>query len=107
VHFRVHECTVTYRCVCLLTRLMCMGTGSGKTFTMMGTNGSRDHEGLYVQASRDIFANIGRPEYAHLIVVVSFFEIYGGKLFDLLNGRQKLVAREDGQQKCQVGVPMT
>ncbi len=73
----------------------------------MGTNGSRDHEGLYVQASRDIFANIGRPEYAHLIVVVSFFEIYGGKLFDLLNGRQKLVAREDGQQKCQVGVPMT
>ncbi len=33
---------------------------------------------------------------------VSFFEIYGGKLFDLLNGRQKLVAREDANQKCQV-----
>ena len=26
---------------------------------------------------------------------VSFFEIYGGKLFDLLNGRKKLVSRED------------
>ena len=77
-------------------------TGSGKTFTMMGpgTNASYEHQGLYVQASRDIFALLARPEFAHLNLIVSFFEIYGGKLFDLLNGRQKLVAREDANQQC-------
>jgi hypothetical protein len=79
-------------------------TGSGKTFTMMGpgTNAPYEHQGLYLQAARDIFALIARPEFSHLTVIVSFFEIYGGKLFDLLNGRQKLVAREDGNQQCNV-----
>ncbi|KAL5975884.1 hypothetical protein ACLOJK_020212 [Asimina triloba] len=34
-----------------------------------------------------------------------FFEIYGGKLFDLLNDRRKLTMREDGkQQVCIVGL---
>ncbi|KAJ6415931.1 hypothetical protein OIU84_004676 [Salix udensis] len=36
---------------------------------------------------------------------VSFFEIYGGKLFDLLSDRKKLCMREDGkQQVCIVGL---
>jgi hypothetical protein len=35
-------------------------------------------------------------------VVVSFFEIYGGKLFDLLNGRAALTALEDGSQNVVV-----
>ncbi|KAA8523111.1 hypothetical protein F0562_009534 [Nyssa sinensis] len=36
---------------------------------------------------------------------VSFFEIYGGKVFDLLNDRRKLCMREDGkQQVCIVGL---
>ncbi|KAJ6799321.1 kinesin-like protein KIN-13B [Iris pallida] len=36
---------------------------------------------------------------------VSFFEIYGGKLFDLLSDRRKLCMREDGkQQVCIVGL---
>ncbi|KAE8727953.1 Kinesin-13A [Hibiscus syriacus] len=36
---------------------------------------------------------------------VSFFEIYGGKVFDLLNDRKKLCMREDGkQQVCIVGL---
>ncbi|KAK8955381.1 Diatom spindle kinesin 1 [Platanthera guangdongensis] len=35
----------------------------------------------------------------------SFFEIYGGKLYDLLNDRRKLCMREDGkQQVCIVGL---
>lgn len=29
-------------------------------------------------------------------VWASYYEIYGGKLFDLLNNRKKLVCREDG-----------
>jgi hypothetical protein len=36
---------------------------------------------------------------------VSCFEIYGGKLFDLLNARQALVMREDGRGRvCIVGL---
>ncbi|KAK8969899.1 Diatom spindle kinesin 1 [Platanthera guangdongensis] len=36
---------------------------------------------------------------------VSFFEIYGGKVFDLLSDRRKLCMREDGkQQVCIVGL---
>ena len=36
---------------------------------------------------------------------VSCFEIYGGKLFDLLNSRQQLVMREDGKGRvCIVGL---
>jgi kinesin family protein 2/24 len=37
-----------------------------------------------------------------LCVFISFFEIYGGKLFDLLNGRKRLVAREDANGKVNV-----
>ncbi|KAL9232078.1 hypothetical protein vseg_007224 [Gypsophila vaccaria] len=72
-------------------------TGSGKTYTM---------KPLPLTASRDIlrlmhhtYRNQGFQLY------VSFFEIYGGKLFDLLNERKKLCIREDGkQQVCIVGL---
>jgi len=33
---------------------------------------------------------------------VSFFEIYGGKLYDLLNDRNKLVNREDGSANVHI-----
>jgi len=72
-------------------------TGSGKTYTMRP---------LPLKASQDIlrlmhhtYRNQGFQLY------VSFFEIYGGKLFDLLNDRSKLCMREDGKQKvCIVGL---
>ena len=36
---------------------------------------------------------------------MSCFEIYGGKLYDLLNARQPLVMREDGKGRvCIVGL---
>ena len=79
-------------------------TGSGKTFTMMGPGSDApfEHQGLYIQAARDIFATLAKTEHKSLCVCISFFEIYGGKLFDLLNQRNKLVAREDANQKCNV-----
>lgn len=77
-------------------------TGSGKTFTMMGKESS---PGLYLLAAYDIFTLLQKQEYANLSIWVSFYEIYCGKLFDLLNGRNQLTAREDAKQNiCIVGL---
>ncbi len=66
-------------------------TGSGKTYTM---------QPLPVRAAADILALLERePSYADDGLYVSCFEIYGGKLYDLLNGRKKLDMREDGKKR--------
>ncbi|CAG8786720.1 15870_t:CDS:2 [Cetraspora pellucida] len=67
--------------------------GSGKTYTMLD-----DKQGLYVLAARDIFDLLQRPEYSHLASYIGFYEIYQGQLYDLLNQRKKLFAREDGKK---------
>ncbi|RKP11857.1 P-loop containing nucleoside triphosphate hydrolase protein, partial [Piptocephalis cylindrospora] len=72
-------------------------TGSGKTHTMLDIR-----SGLYILAAQDIFYLLGQPDFAHLTAHVSFFEIYQGQLYDLLNNRKKLFAREDGKQKVQI-----
>ena len=69
-------------------------TGSGKTFTMMGTSDGQI-PGLYLMASCDIMHTLS--QYKELALVVSFYEIYCGKLFDLLNNRELLQCREDGK----------
>ncbi|KAL8189679.1 hypothetical protein R6Q57_029245 [Mikania cordata] len=72
-------------------------TGSGKTYTM---------QPLPLKASHDIF-RLMHYNYRNqgFQLYVSFFEIYGGKVFDLLNDRKKLCMREDGkQQVCIVGL---
>ncbi|KAI9149794.1 hypothetical protein H9P43_009973 [Blastocladiella emersonii ATCC 22665] len=68
-------------------------TGSGKTFTMLD-----ERQGLYVLAARDIFAMLRQPDYTALSAWVSFYEIYQGHLYDLLNERKRVYAREDGNQ---------
>lgn len=65
-------------------------TGSGKTFTMMG---KQSNKGLYLLAAIDIFERLE----ANQMIYLSFYEIYGGKLYDLLNNRNKLFAREDSK----------
>lgn len=65
-------------------------TGSGKTFTM---------QPLPMRAARDMFALLEDPQFADLSLFVSCFEIYGGKLYDLLNGRKRLDIREDGKKR--------
>ena len=71
--------------------------GSGKTFTMIG-DAEKNVEGLYMLASKEIFAKINSSKYQDVKVYISFYEIYCGKLFDLLNNRNQLYAREDGKQ---------
>jgi len=76
-------------------------TGSGKSWTMLG-QGNVQH-GLYGQAANDIFSILQlHKEYAHLCVMVSYFEIYGDKLFDLLQRRKELHCREDRKQKVNI-----
>lgn len=65
-------------------------TGSGKTFTM---------QPLPMRAARDMFALLEDPQFADLSLFVSCFEIYGGKLYDLLNARKRLDMREDGKKR--------
>ena len=53
-------------------------------------------KGSNESAISDLFA-LAKTQYAdkNPQFHMSFFEIYGGKLFDLLNGRNKLVLLED------------
>ncbi|KAH0784858.1 hypothetical protein KY290_004456 [Solanum tuberosum] len=73
-------------------------TGSGKTYTM---------QPLPLRATEDLMRLLHQPVYRSqkFKLWLSFFEIYGGKLFDLLSDRKKLCMREDGrQQVCIVGL---
>ncbi|KAM7391949.1 hypothetical protein PAMP_022595 [Pampus punctatissimus] len=72
-------------------------TGAGKTHTMLGSSPGRP--GLYALAVQDIFAHLSVTHTpSPLLVYVSFFEIYCGQLYDLLDHRKRLFAREDGQK---------
>lgn len=69
-------------------------TGSGKTYTM---------QPLPLRAAVDIF-QISRtvPEFRDASLHIACYEIYGGKVFDLLNDRQRLEVREDAKRRVQV-----
>ncbi|XP_019645373.1 PREDICTED: kinesin-like protein KIF2A isoform X5 [Branchiostoma belcheri] len=82
-------------------------TGSGKTHTMGGDFKGKDQDtskGIYALAARDVFKLLNSAAYKNqdLIVGCSFFEIYGGKVFDLQNKKHKLRVLEDGKQQVQV-----
>ena len=91
------------------TKVTCFAygqTGSGKTYTMMGSNSSSNSTpGMYLLAAYDIFTLLQQEQYQGFSIWASFYEIYCGKLFDLLNERTLLQAREDGKQNiCIVGL---
>lgn len=82
-------------------------TGSGKTHTMGGDLSGKSQnasKGIYAMASRDVFLLKNQPRYRslNLEVYVTFFEIYNGKVFDLLNKKAKLRVLEDSKQQVQV-----
>lgn len=86
-------------------------TGSGKTFTMMGPPKRMVENllpeeripGIFLLASQDLFRGVASQEYSHLGVFIAFYEIYCGKLFDLLNNRQLLHARENAKGNVVIG----
>lgn len=82
-------------------------TGSGKTHTMGGDFQGKTQDckkGIYAMAARDVFTYLKSPKYKplNLIVSASFFEIYSGKVFDLLADKAKLRVLEDGKQQVQI-----
>uniref|UniRef100_A0A3P8R578 Kinesin-like protein n=1 Tax=Astatotilapia calliptera TaxID=8154 RepID=A0A3P8R578_ASTCA len=61
-------------------------------------------KGIYALSARDVFLMLKKPNYKKLDLQVfaTFFEIYSGKVFDLLNRKAKLRVLEDGKQQVQV-----
>ena len=57
--------------------------------------------GIYALATKDVFKYLVSPKYKSLKLQVScsYFEIYSGKVFDLLSGKSKLRVLEDGKQQ--------
>ena len=67
-------------------------TGSGKTYTMKGIE-NLSIDDLYKES-----AKMGNK----FDFFISFFEIYGGRLFDLLNNKNKLQVLDDKNGKVQI-----
>jgi kinesin family protein 2/24 len=59
--------------------------------------------GMQRRSARDLFETLdrtregGAAKQGGLRLTFSFFEIYGGRVIDLLNGRSKLMIQEDGR----------
>ena len=84
-------------------------TGSGKTFTMGGefAEGSKVPDtsaGIYAMAAADVFRLNKDPvnQAKNLKISVSYFEIYSGKVFDLLNQQKRLRVLEDGKGQVNI-----
>ncbi|CAG5118156.1 unnamed protein product, partial [Candidula unifasciata] len=82
-------------------------TGSGKTHTMGGDFSSKGQQdcskGIYLLAAKDVFRLLNsKYKKLDLVVGASFFEIYSGKVFDLLNEKAKLRVLEDHKNQVQV-----
>lgn len=80
-------------------------TGSGKTFTMGGDFSAKNvdcSKGIYAQTARDVFKQIHGKYKGQLEVYCTFFEIYCGKVFDLLNNKKKLRVLEDHKNLVQI-----
>ena len=66
---------------------------------MMGT---KEIEGLYLLAARDIFELYEQEQFNSLKIGVSFYEIYCGKAYDLLNKRKQCAIRVDSKKRVNI-----
>ena len=63
-------------------------TGAGKTFTLLG---DKVTPGLYQLAAKDIFHSMSTRQWGNEVHLwLSYYEIYCGQLYDLLNKRKRL-----------------
>ena len=65
-------------------------TGAGKTHTLLGT---KSHPGLYRLAAGDLFSMM-RQYDEQLTAIVSYYEIYCNRVYDLLNKRKRFVCTD-------------
>lgn len=80
----------------LLSIMLCSGmatcfgfgqTGAGKSHTLLGNRGV---SGLFMLAAKDMFTFLGLDNSGQgLKLYVSFYEIYCGHVFDLLDRRRR------------------
>ena len=85
-------------------------TGSGKTHTMGGDFNGKTQDckkGIYAMVAKDVFKCLKSAKYRplNLVISASFFEIYSGKVFDLLADKEKLRVLEDGKQQVRIMKP--
>jgi kinesin family protein 2/24 len=71
---------------------------------MMGPPNDTAHEvpGMYLLAANDIFTLMEDESMRDFSVYISFYEIYCGKLYDLLNNRNLVHPRENANQKVKI-----
>lgn len=56
--------------------------------------------GLYLLAARDIMASL--QNFPEVYLAISFYEIYGVKLLDLLNEKKEVKCLEDDKKKINI-----
>ena len=56
--------------------------------------------GLYLLAARDIMASL--KNFPEVYLAISFYEIYGVKLLDLLNEKKEVKCLEDDKNKINI-----
>lgn len=59
-------------------------------------------EGMYLLAAKDIFKICQEEEFDDIRIGVSFYEIYCGKAFDLLNEREMCPIRVDSKERVNI-----
>lgn len=70
--------------------VMCFGqTGAGKTYTISGVSEAYQNRGLLPRALTHLFKEVERRNDEHLILRVSYLEIYNEVLYDLLGNADK------------------
>ncbi|EUD64888.1 hypothetical protein C922_04732 [Plasmodium inui San Antonio 1] len=80
-------------------------TGSGKTYTMLGSQpyGQSETPGIFQYAAEDIFSFLSLYDNDNSKgIFISFYEIYCGKLYDLLQKRKMVAALENGKKEVVV-----
>ena len=63
---------------------------------------NKNIEGMYLLAAKDIFKICWEEEFDDIRIGVSFYEIYCGKAFDLLNEWEMCPIRVDSKERVNI-----